>query len=166
MSEVVNTAVIGDHSARIEGWDDLTDRDKQYGKLRAYDKALGNAGHAALHRAPASFFIWSMFVFTDANNNSKDSVSAKAPYPLTIWAADVGCESAAGSAGAVDILVDGTTILDAPEDVKTGAGVGQRVAPEADSEDVAFNSSIKIRQTGTGAGAMVGGQAHLYCQRL
>jgi len=133
--------------------------------LRRYDKALGYAGHARLHEFPASFFVIPLMLHTAANNNTKVSLAVKAPWPLTIWAADLGCESAAGSAATADVLVAGATILDAPEDIKTGAGTGQRVAPETGKADVDYNATIALSVVGTGSGDVVGASAYLYCQR-
>lgn len=166
MAEVNNSQVIGNISCRITGWDDPTVEDTQLHKLNRYDKALGSANHGRMHLRPSSFFVWSLYLFTVPNNNTVESMLVNAPYPLTIWAADVGCESAAGTAATLDIEVEGTSILDAPEDIKTGAGQGQRVAPEDGSEDLEYDDSINLSVVGTGAGAVVGSQAHLYCQRL
>lgn len=166
MAEVSNITVIGEITCRMTGWDDPTVEDTQLHKLNRYDKALGSAGHGQLHLRPASFFVWSLYLFTQPNNDTKESMLVAAPFPLTIWAADVGCESAAGTAATLDIEVDGVSILDAPEDIKTGAGTGQRVAPEDGDEDVDYDSTINLSVVGTGAGAVVGAQAHLYAQRL
>jgi len=167
MAEVDNTQIIGDFACRITGWDDPTVADTQLHKLNRYDNALGSAKHGALHLRPASFFVIDLYVLTTANANAKPSAKIAAPYPLTIWAADVGCESAAGGTGTIDLQVDAASILDAAEDVKTGAGTCVRVAPEDGSEDVDYGSTIHIIQTaGGGAGDMIGGQAHIYAQRL
>jgi len=161
MAEVDNSAVIGNFSARPTDDGD----DSQIDRLRRYDPSLGSSLHHEMHRRPASFFVWSLYVLTTANNNAKESAKVAAPWPLTIWAADVGCETCAATTGTVDIEVEGSSILDAAEDVKTGAGTCARVAPEADSEDVEYDETINIVQTAGSAADMVGGQAHLYCQR-
>lgn len=162
MAEVNNAAIIGPRTVRPSGFSE----DEQLWKLQQYDHALGDAGHAGMHYLPASFYVWFHAAFTPANDSTVNSLSVKAPWPLTIWAADVGCESAAGSAATVDIRVGSGSVLNAAEDVKTTAGTAARVAPEDGSEDVAYNSAVFIRVIGTGAGAVVGAQAHLYCQRL
>ncbi len=165
MAEVNNTDWIGPEEVRPTGWDDPTEEDTQLHKLARYDSSLGRANHSALHAKPASFFVWSMFVITTATNNSKESLIVEAPWPVTIWAADVGCESAGGATGTVDIEVDGASILDAAEAVKATAGTAVRVAPEDGSEEVAYGQTINIVQAGGVGGDMIGGQAHLYCQR-
>lgn len=162
MAEVVNTHIIGDLTARV---DRDTDRDSPYGKLAARDTANENAGHAEMHAFPASFFVWSLYILTTVGASaSGDSVKVKAPRPLTIWAADVGCESAGGATGTVDVKVANTSILDAAQDVKTGAGTVSRVAPEDGSEDVDYNATIHITGASGGGGSLVGAQAHLYVQ--
>ncbi len=168
MAEITNTSIIGNHSVRPTEYS----TDEQLFTLKRYDKALGAVGHDRMHFAPASIFVWSLYVLTTANNNTKSSVAVRAPFPLTIWAAQVGCESAASTAGTVDILTQPaagggyTTILDAPEDVKTAAGTVSHVAPEVDSEDMAYNDFVRCDQIASSAADMVGGQAHLICQRL
>lgn len=171
MAQFNNGFWIGNHSVAVGGWPDL-EADSAYDRLKQYDSALGAVGHADMHARPASFFVIDLYVLTTANNNAKDSCDISAPWPFRLLAADVGCETAGGTTGTVDILVDpagGTTyasILDAAEDVKTAAGVSSRVAPEDGSEEIAYNAALKIRQTSGSAANMVGGQGHLYCQRM
>jgi hypothetical protein len=170
VAEFANNFWIGNHSVAIDGWPDI-EEDSAYDRLKSYDSVLG-AAHADMHARPASFYQIDLYILTTANNNAKDSCDISAPWPLRILAADVGCETCAADAGTLDILVDpdgGTTyasILDAAQDVKTGAGVGQRVAPEDGEEEIPYDAAMKIRQTATTAAAMVGGQAHLYVQRM
>lgn len=171
MAEVNNSQWIGDFAVRVDGWDTPADRDKAYGTLRRYDSSLGRVGHAEMHAKPASFFVIDLYIITAvAASGTGDSCRVTAPWPLTIWAADLGCETAAGATGTVDLYTDdGTTdgsILDAAEDVKTAAGTGRRVAPEADKEDVAYGTEIYIKGASGSGGTLVGGQGHLYCQRL
>ncbi len=166
MPQVNNSAVIGNFTARVAR---SASEDSAYGKLSRFDKAMESPGHAEMHAFPASFFVWSLYILTEvAATTSGSSCRVKAPRPLTIWAADLGCESAAGATGTVDLKTDdGTTdasILDAAEDVKTTAGTSSRVAPEDGSEDVAYGTEIYITGASGAAGALVGAQAHLYCQ--
>lgn len=165
MAEFDNSAYIGDFSVAIDGWPTAA-ADSRYDRLKRYDPALGAARHHDMHATPASFYQIDLYVLTSANNNAKESCIFKAPWPFKILAADVGCETCAATTGTVDIEVAGSSILDAAEDVKTTAGTGVRVAPEDGSEDVAYDASVNIVQTAGSAAAMVGGQAHLYCQRL
>lgn len=165
MAEVVNTAIIGNFTCRVEA---DADADSAYGKLSRYDKAMESPGHHEMHRVPASIFVWDLYVLTSAGSGeTKYGCRVKAFRPLTIWAMDVGCETAGGSAGTLNVFSDdGTTdesILDAAEDVKTTAGTCVRVAPEAAKADIAYGTELYIAQISTG-GTMVGGQAHLYCQ--
>ena len=167
MAEITNTAVIGAFAVRPTGYGQDSDKEDlgQLETLKRYDKTLGSAGHDRMHHRPASYYQIDLYVITSASSNTKVSASFLAPWPFTIWAADVACETCAATVGTVDILNEGTTILDAPQDVKTAVGVGQRVAPEVGKDDVLYNEAITINQIADDA-AMVGGQAHLYCQRL
>jgi hypothetical protein len=167
MSEFSNIAVIGSFLCRPTGYGvDANGSENQIQRLADYDKALGNAGHDRMHDIPASFYEIDMFVLTPANNNTKVSASQAAPWPFTVWAADVACETAAGTTGTVDIMNGGVSILSAPKDVKTAAGVGQRVTPAtAEQAEFAFGDLLSINQISGSAADMVGGQAHLYVQR-
>ena len=165
-AEVDNSAIIGDFSSRVEA---SSDEGSAYGKLARYDRAQEGAGHAEMHRMPAGVFAIVLTIETAVPAASSGSCARfKAPRPLTIWAAELSCESAAGATGTVDLLVDdGVTdasILDAAEDVKTGAGVSSRVAPEAGSQDVAFDSEIYITGASGAGGTLVGGRAILWVQ--
>src|SRR3989304_4018951 len=101
MAELNNAAIIGAHNVRPSEYG----TDEQLATLKRYDKALGSVGHDRLHGAPASFFAIDLYVLTPANANAKSGVAVRMPWPATIWAADVGCESAAGGTGTVDIQV-------------------------------------------------------------
>jgi hypothetical protein len=170
MAEIQNAHVIGPHYVRPTGADSYA-AGTEADTLKRYDSALGHVHHDQKHIVPPSFFALNLFIVTSVGAaSSADSCRIAAPFPLRIWAADVGCEAAAGATGTVDIYTDdGVTdasILDAPEDVKTGAGVSSRVAPEDGSEDVAYGTEIYIKGASGAAGALDGAQAHLYCQRL
>jgi len=165
MAEVTNTTIIGNHSVRPTGYD----TDEQLDRLKRYDTALGNAGHDRMHYAPASFYQIDLYILTTAGaGETKQSGRLAAPWPFTIWAADVCCETSGGSAATVDLFTDdGSTdasILDAAESVHATLTTAKRVAPEDGSEEVAAGTEVYIRQTSTG-GNLVGGQAHLFCQR-
>ena len=168
MAELNNAQIIGAFTCRVEA---SSDGDSAYGKLARYDQAMESAGHAEMHRFPASFFVWTMAIFTSVpDGGNASSLKVAAPRPLTIWAADLGCESAAGATGTVDLRVDpdgagaDASILDAAEDVKTAAGTASRVAPEDGSEDVGYGDVVYILGASGAGGVMVGAQAHLYCQ--
>jgi hypothetical protein len=161
---------IGDYRVAIDGWPTLS-TGSDYDQMKTYDRVLG-APHADMHAVPASFYQVDVYILTTANNNAKDSASQKAPWPFALLAADVACETCAATTGTVDIMCDragGTTyvsILDAAVDVKTAAGVGQRVSPTNGSEVIEYGDTFIVRQTAGSASAMVGGQAHMYCKRL
>lgn len=167
MAAIVNTAVIGNFTCRVTR---SSDEDSAYGKLRRYDKAMENAGHAEMHAMPASFFVWFMAIFTAVpDGGSGNSVKVAAPRPLTVWAGDFGAESSAGATGVLDLRVDPTDSADASMmaaavDVKTTVGVAVRAAPEAGPANVAYGSLLYLRGTSGAGGTIVGAQAHLYCQ--
>ena len=168
MAEVNNDQIIGDFTCRVPA---SSDRDSAYQKLAAYDAE--RAGHAEMHRMPASFFVWAMAIYTAVpDGGTGSSLKVTAPRPLTIWAADVGCESAGGATGVLDIRVDpvgagaDASILDAAQDVKTAAGTATRLAPEDGSEDIGYGDVVYIKGTSGAGGTIVGAQAHLYCQLL
>ncbi len=169
MAELNNAAIIGNFLVRPTGYA----ADEQLWFLRNYDRALGNCGHDRMHYAPASFFTLDLHILTPVpDGGTGSSVKLAAPWPFTIWAADLGAESCAGASGVIDIRVDpvgagaDASILDAAQDVKTGVGVGQRVAPEVGLGDVGYGDLFYIKGTSGAGGTIVGGQAHLYCQRL
>ncbi len=168
MAEVENTLVIGNFTCRVEA---SSDGDTAYGKLARYDKAMESPGHAEMHRMPCSFYVWFMAIFTAVpDGGTGSSVKVAAPRPLTIWAADLGAESCGGATGVIDIRTDpvgagaDASVLDAAQDVKTGVGVGQRVAPEDGLEDIGYGDLLYIKGTSGAGGTIVGAQAHLYCQ--
>lgn len=167
MAEVNNAQVIGNFTSRVTA---ESSRDSTYGKLLAADRAvMGGAPHASLHEFPAALFPWSLYRVTDvAAASAANTCRVKAPRPLTIWAIDIGCETAPGATGTGDVYTDdGTTdasVLDAAVDVKTAAGTCTRTAPEDGSEDVAYGTEIYARFASGAGDVLTGGQAHLYCQ--
>ena|SRR3990170_4773394 len=170
MAEVVNTHIVGDILVRPSYDTEDGSTEGRLTTLARYDKALGQAAHDTLHYMPAGTYSIDLYVLTTANNNTKASAAVRVPYPLTVWSIDVACETAAGTTGTVDVEVsdDGsswTSLLDAAQDVKTTAGLPTRVAPEADSEDLAYNTYVRCAQTSGSAADMIGGQAHLLVQR-
>ncbi len=160
MAEVTNTHKIGQHIVRPTEYD----TDDQLDRLSRYDKALGSAGHDRMHYAPASFFVWDLQLHAQVGiSSSKDSLPFVAPWPMTIWAADVGVEVAATANATVDLFVDAGSILDAATAVVAGAVA--RCAPEDGSEDVDAGSSVFMRCAKGITDAADGFQAKLYCQR-
>jgi|GEM_PF-3571917 hypothetical protein len=168
MAELNNSAAIGNFLV-LPGYDDLDNGDEgRASKLSRYDKVGPAVGHDRMHVYPASFYQIDIYISAPVASTTADSCRQKAPWPLKVWAADLGCESSGGSAATVDLYTDdGTTdasILDAAEDVHTAAGEAARVAPEDGSEDVEYDSDIYIKCVATG-GTVEGAQAHLYVQR-
>src|SRR5574343_368497 len=117
MSQLNNSSVVGPHAVAPSAADLVI--------LRNYDMALGSPPRSQYAQFPASFYEMFFMIATDPNNTTKDSLIRKAPWPLKIWAADLGCESAAGSAATADIMTGTSSpvsIFDAASDIKTTAG--------------------------------------------
>ena len=163
MTALVNAPFFGDHVVAPNAAELAT--------LQQYDTALGNVGHDQKHKFPASSFPWFMFIAAAVNDATVPSVVNKVPHPIRVWGVDAAVESAAGSACTIDLHADpdgGTTfgsILAAAIDVKTTAGTAVRAAPNDDECDLDYGAAVKIVAVGTGAGAVVGAQAQLWCQR-
>jgi hypothetical protein len=171
MSAINNAAVIGAHNVRMTGWDAPTTEGLQYKLLANYDPANGGARLQELIKYPASFFVWTLTRHTAVGAGaSASSARVRAPFPLTVWSAQVGCEAAAGATGTVDILSDDATtdasILAAAADVKTAAGQCQVVTPESGKHEIAYSTELYITGASGSGGSLTGAQAHLICQRL
>jgi hypothetical protein len=143
---------------------------EQLANLAAYDTGLGRSGLEVVAQYPCALYESFHFVATAVNNNTVNSVQYPQPWPIKVWAMDVACESAAGSAATVDVRKDDGTnasILSAAVDVKTAAGTAQRAYPESGGKELFnFGDKMTIRAIGTGAGAVVGAQAKVYVQHL
>lgn len=161
MAQIDNSAVIGPHEVAPSAAD--------LAILRQYDRAThGGAPQSLYHQYPAGFYEMELRVITPANAGTKNGISRKAPWPLKIWAADLGCETAAGSAATLDVLTGSspTSIFDAAVDVKTTAGTAVRDVPETTKAEVDYDTPMFARCIGTGAGDVVGAAAVLYVQHL
>lgn len=163
MAEFDNAEYIGDHTRQFT--------QDQLDTLRGYSKGLGYVPLAAFVRNPPSLFPVELNPVAAPNDNSKDSLVWTAPFPVKVVAIDVGCGAAGGSAATADVQVNRAgagyaSVLDAAEDIKTGAGTLQRVAPEDGEEDVDYGDLIKAVFVGTGAGAVTAAKAILWCRML
>lgn len=159
MAEVFYAHKIGQHLVRPSGWG----TDEQLDRLKRYDTALGNAGHDKLHYAPASFFVWDLHIHKQiASGATVNSLPFTAPWPLTIWQAQLGAETVAGTATA-NVMVAGSSVLDAAEAITTGAI--KTVAPEDGSEDVDAGQTLALQVIAAGGSPTDGAQGKLYCQR-
>jgi hypothetical protein len=121
----------------------------------------------------AGYFTLQFFCFTQPNDNAKRSIEFTAPIPFKVVKIDVGVESAAGTACVADIEKNPTGSPDTYATMSTGAvDVKTIVNNFVDlpvlngAEDVAAGDQLQLVVTGTGAGAVVGGQAILHCFRL
>lgn len=103
------------------------------------------------------------------------------PFPVTVHGVDLGCNSAAGATGTMDVEVsadNGSTwasIFAAAKDVKTAAGVMARYAPEADTGTTTRNLDygvtsgtrvlLRVKGTSGSGGALAGGHGVLWLQQ-
>ncbi len=141
--------------------------------LADYDRAQGNVKHAEKHTFPPACFPWKHDVFTSANGNTKSSAVFAVPFPTKVWAADLACETSAGSSATMDVVADpagattfATILTSSTTDVHTAAGTAQRAAVLSGSEELVRGTTLKVTCTAGGSGAVVGAQAILWCQRL
>ncbi len=121
---------------------------------------------------PLSFSIASV-----SADSSGYSVAWQIPFGFTLEAVDLGCITAGGATGTMDVEVstngtDYTSVFAAAKDVKTGAGKTARYLPEADTDattrTVAYSATTYIRAKATSgsSGALTGGFAVLYIRPL
>lgn len=163
MAQIDNSTFIGNHLVKPT--------EEQIETMKRYDSALGNVQHAQHHNVPASAFAIPLVKVepVPASSNA-NSLRVKLPFPVKVWAIDVGCEAAGGATGTVDVFADdGTTdasILDAAEDVKTTAGTSVRIAPEEGSEELAAGTEVYLKGASGAGGTLDGAQAVLWVERL
>jgi hypothetical protein len=146
--------------------------DAQLLTLQRYDHALGDAGIALAWRHMGYFMI-PFTIGTAINDNAKSSLEYTARIPFMVVGAEVGVESAAGSACIADIEKNPAggadtfaTMSTGAVDVKTGAAEFQNLPILDGAEEVAAGDQLRLTVTGTGAGAVVGANALLHCIRL
>ena len=162
MAEISNAAYFGNFLVAPQDGDE----DSQLGILRRYDRAMaGGSGLPKFLATPASSFPLQLPVASIGSGATEKSVKFNAPYPMKIWGIDIGAETSAGSALTGDVHVAGVSILDAAEDIHAAVGTASRVAPEVDSDTVAYGESIEAVFVSTG-GIATGGFATLWVQRL
>lgn len=144
--------------------------DAELTTLQNWARGLGDVPVAHFWRH-SGFFEMDLSIAATVNAATVPSMIWTAKFPFKVVAAQVGVESAAGSAATLDVHVKPSggafaSIFTAAVDVKTGAGTAQDAAILDGSEDVAYGSQIKLVAIGTGAGAVVGSVAKLLCFRL
>lgn len=164
MTAIVNTSFIGRHYRQFTA--------AVLETLRSYTKGLGYVPLHEQAKFPPSIFPLTIRLATDPNNTTVESIPVKIPFPLKVWAVDLACKTAAGSACTADVQrqVAGAgayaSILAAAVDVKTGANAVTRTAPETTGCDLDYTDEIKLVVIGTGVGAVTGATATLWCQLL
>lgn len=139
--------------------------------VQRYDHAFGDAGIANAWRH-MMYFTLAFTIGTAINANAKSSLELTARFPFKVIGAEVGVESAAGSACVADLEKNPSggadtfaTMSTGAVDVKTAAGEFQNLPILDGAEDVAYGDQIRLTVTGTGAGAVVGANAILHCMR-
>lgn len=162
MADIVNTPFIGRHYRKLTA--------AALETLRSYTKGLG---YVPLHETlnfPPSIFPIEITLATEPNNTEVESIPVKIPFPVKVWAIDFACKTAAGTTLVLSIhrQVAGAgafaLIHTAVQDVKTGANAFQRVTPTEAGALLDYTDEIKLIATATGAGAVTGSKAILWCQ--
>jgi hypothetical protein len=146
----------------------LTDDDLDV--LTNWSRGLGavDVGNAWRY---AGFFILPLFVFSTINDDTVEGLAYVAPVPFKVVGAHVGAEAAAGSAATGMIEVDRAgagswaDLCEADVDIKSDVKTMQPLAITNGSEDIDAGDELRLSVTGTGAGAVVGSQAQLFCYR-
>lgn len=144
--------------------------DAELTTLQNWARGLGDVPVAHFWRH-AGYFEVDLGIAATVNSATVAGLIWTAKFPFKVVAAQVGVESAAGSAATLDVQVKPSggsfaSIFTAAVDVKTGAGTAQDASILSGSEDVAYASQIKLVAVGTGSGAVVGSAAKLLCFRL
>jgi hypothetical protein len=150
--------------------------------VRPSDDALAQIDRydTGLHRVALGTIIAGLGYFTlpltcaaTVNNATVEGLAQQAKIPFKVVGADVGVESAAGSACTANVMKAPAatptvyaTMLTAAVDVKTNAGIMQAAAILDGSEDVEVGDRLRLEVIGTGAGAVVGSSGLLHCFRL
>jgi hypothetical protein len=165
VSAIVNSHVFGQFTRALSA--------AQLETVAAYEKGLGYIPLRQALQFPCGIFPWVVTLGADPDNNTIESLPYKVPFPVKLWAVDMGCTSAAGSAATGDITRDATpagggfvSVFTAAKDIKTAPNVVGRYTPEAGQEVWAFGDEFKFVVIGTGAGAVVGARAVLWLQQL
>lgn len=126
---------------------------------------------------PVALMCVSLPIASVSADSDGYSVAWQIPFGMTLEAVDLGCISAAGATGTMDLQVstngtDYTSVLAAAKDVKTGAGKSARYFPELDTDTttrtIAYTSTTYLRAKATSGsgGALAGGFAVLYFRQL
>lgn len=144
--------------------------DAEIADINRYDYALGGPDRSRAMQIPSSTFILDLTPVVVANA-STEVKAFKAPFDFEIGEISVGCEAAAGTAATADVKKGATaaaalTILNAPEDIKTGVPEPSIVRPEVDKNVVLAGQILVGVIVGTGAGAVDGASILLTCKRL
>jgi len=119
----------------------------------------------------SGFFTLPLFIFSAVNAATVEGAAYVAEVPFKVVGAHVGVESAAGSAATGMIEVDAAgagswaDLCEADVDVKTDVKTMQPMAITDGLEDIDAGDELRLSVTGTGAGAVVGSQALLFCYR-
>lgn len=144
----------------------------QLTQIANYDPGLYKVGMDALWRH-VHYFVLTLLVATSANATTKYSLEMTARVPFKVVAAEVGVESAGGSACTMDLEKNPSGDPDTYATMSTGAVAVKAAAGSfvnlpilEDSEDVAAGDQLRVAVVGTDAGDVVGAVAQLHCFRL
>lgn len=146
--------------------------DAQFQEYHKVDTGLSKVG-ASRAVELGRVFMFSLPVYTTANNNTKDGAKWAAPFRFKILKVWGSAEAAGGTAGQMDLekalaAAPSTfaTMLEGNIDVKTL--VGSRVAGAITSgkEDIEVGDVLKPQSISTSAADQTGASLLLLCMRL
>lgn len=144
--------------------------EQEIADINRYDYALGGPDRSRAMLIPSSTFLLDLTPAVVANDSTEVKAFV-APFDFEIGEISVGCEAAAGSAATADVKVGATaaaatSILNAAEDIATGAPEPTTVRPEEDESIVTAGQIVVGEIVGTGAGAVDGASIIATCKRL
>lgn len=121
----------------------------------------------------SGYFLLPMRIITTPNGNTKYSPEWTARFPFKVVAAEVACETSAGSGATVDLEKNPSgspdtyaTMSTGAVSVHSGAGDFQDLPILDGSEDVAYGDQLRIAGVGSGSGNVTGIVAFVHCFRL
>lgn len=144
--------------------------DEEIADVNRYDYALGGPDRSRGFQIPASTFTLVFQPSAQPNNSTERSAVFQAPFDFEIGEISLSCASGAGASGTADVKAGDTvagasSILDAAEDILTGAPEPAVVRPEADSEVVEAGQVLFVEWISGDANALVGCGAVVTCKR-
>lgn len=143
----------------------------QLATVRRFDPAIGEVPRSQAYDWPASTIVLALVPSAEPNNSTEKSGSYIAPFDFQIGEIAIGAQTAGATTLTGDILVGDTvasaaTILDAPQDLKTGVPEPSVIRPEVDSDTVSAGQAIYAQFIAGSAVACAGCAAYVTLKRL